>query len=218
MKVITLPPPPVNRQEILRYASCPKEMASSLPLEDCLRLAEEQISCRVCWERCPLHISGEQVDMGFATVRSAGLAKALEGCSSVLIFAATVGLGIDRLILRYERVSPLWALTLHAIGAERIESLCDAFCGEFSRELAADGETLRPRYSPGYGDLPLAFQQDLFRALDCERRIGLTLTQGLAMSPAKSVTAIAGIGMGFCGTRKAGRASCDLKDCAFRRS
>ena len=33
-----------------------------------------------------------------------------------------------------------------------------------------------------------------------------------------AVTAIAGIGMGFCGTRKAGCASCGLKDCAFRRS
>ena len=58
---------------------------------------------------------------------------------------------------------------------------------------AADGETLRPRYSPGYGDLPLAFQQDLFRALDCERRLGLTLTDSLLMVPSKSVTAIIGM-------------------------
>ena len=217
MKVITLPPPPVNRQEILRYASCPKELASSLPLEDCLRLAEEQISCRVCWERCPLHISGAQVDMGFAAVRSAGLAKALEGCSSVLIFAATVGLGIDRLILRYERISPLWALTLHAIGAERIESLCDAFCRGQNTALAEKGLALRPRFSPGYGDLPLAFQREIFRALECEKRIGLTLTDSLLMSPAKSVTAIAGIGSACAGRESAPCAQCGKADCAYRR-
>ena len=76
-----------------------------------------------------------------------------------------------------------------AIGAERIESLCDAFCAE--RE--AEGLRLRPRFSPGYGDLPLELQRDLFRGLDCSRKIGLTLNESLLMSPSKSVTAIAGI-------------------------
>ena len=47
--------------------------------------------------------------------------------------------------------------------------------------------------SPGYGDLALDVQKDIFALLDCERQIGLTLGDSLLMSPGKSVTAFAGI-------------------------
>lgn len=52
---------------------------------------------------------------------------------------------------------------------------------------------LRPRFSPGYGDLAIDAQKDIFALLDCERQIGLTLGDSLLMSPGKSVTAFAGI-------------------------
>lgn len=52
---------------------------------------------------------------------------------------------------------------------------------------------LKPRFSAGYGDLPLEVQKDIFRVLDCPRKIGLTLNDSLLMSPTKSVTAIVGI-------------------------
>ena len=41
----------------------------------------------------------------------------------------------------------------------------------------------RPRFSPGYGDLPLTVQKDFFRVLDCTRKIGLSLNDSLLMSP-----------------------------------
>ena len=77
-----------------------------------------------------------------------------------------------------------------ALGAERIESLCDTFCNDMNNEL---GVRLKPRFSAGYGDLPLEVQKDIFRVLDCPRKIGLTLNDSLLMSPTKSVTAIVGI-------------------------
>jgi cobalamin-dependent methionine synthase I len=36
-------------------------------------------------------------------------------------------------------------------------------------------------------------QKDIFAALDCPRRIGLTLGEGMLMSPTKSVTALIGV-------------------------
>ena len=51
----------------------------------------------------------------------------------------------------------------------------------------------RPRFSPGYGDWPLEEQRQLFAVLNCAKRIGLTLTDGLMMAPSKSVTAIIGL-------------------------
>ena len=111
---------------------------------------------------------------------------------------------------RYTSLSPAKALFFQAIGAERIESLCDTFCAE----LKENGLQLRPRFSPGYGDLPLDLQKDLFRVLDCSRKIGLTLNESLLMSPSKSVTAIIGIGgraeeQNKCGT-------CQKTDCAYK--
>ena len=99
-----------------------------------------------------------------------------------------------------------------SIGAERIETLCDAFCKDISSEL---GVTLKPRFSAGYGDLPLEAQKDIFRVLDCSKKIGLTLNDSLLMSPTKSVTAIVGIG-GNEGETIHKCSTCSLQDCAFR--
>ena len=118
---------------------------------------------------------------------------AFNGCGGVLVFGATVGAEMDRLILKYSHLEPSKALIMQALGAERIESLCDAFCRETAQELTRQGKTLLPRVSPGYGDIPLTMQKELFALLDCPRKIGLTLSNQLIMSPSKSVTALAGI-------------------------
>ena len=69
-----------------------------------------------------------------------------------------------------------------------IESLCDE--GE-ARILM--GRASRPRFSPGYGDLPLDAQKMIFSILSPEKHIGLTLNASLMLSPTKSVTAFVGI-------------------------
>ena len=105
---------------------------------------------------------------------------------------------------------------MQAIGAERIESLCDVFCEELSQELQEEGY-LTSRFSPGFGDLPLTIQHDVFRVLDCSRKIGLTLNESLLMSPSKSVTAFAGISR--CRQSTSHDCSlCSLKACEYRRN
>jgi cobalamin-dependent methionine synthase I len=125
-------------------------------------------------------------------VQSRALAKNLDSCGEIVLFAATVGLGIDRLCARYASVSPAKALFFDAIGSERVESLCDAFCKDL-KDKERGGFT-RPRFSPGYGDMPLSVQKEIFRALSPERHIGASLRESLIVSPAKTVTAIVGIG------------------------
>jgi cobalamin-dependent methionine synthase I len=79
------------------------------------------------------------------------------------------------------------------LGSERIEALCDALCAEWKEDYASRGFVLRPRFSAGYGDLPLTLQNDIFESLQCSKHIGLTLCDSLLMSPTKSVTAIVGV-------------------------
>ena len=189
-----LPAPPVSRAQILRYMGCRETTPEVEALIDrALSVAEGALSYSVCYAEYDVHWEGETADLTFIKTDSRDLAKSIRGCDKILLFAATVGLGLDRLILRYGKCEPSLALGLQALGAERIEALCDAFCHELSIEYKERGYTLRPRFSAGYGDLPLRTQTKIFTALGCEKQIGLTLNAGLIMSPTKSVTAIIGI-------------------------
>ena len=183
--------PPLNRAEILKYAQSPTaDRETDLTLQACLKEAEGQLRYKVCYCELPLAADGELCDFGEFSVCSHHLAINLRGCSRVVVFAATVGLGIDRLIAKYSRLSPAKALMFQAIGTERAEALCDVFCADMAKEYAC---AVRPRFSPGYGDLPLALQKNVFSLLDCERTIGITLNNSLLMSPTKSVTAFLGL-------------------------
>ena len=186
--------PSINKREILRYAqvSNPTQEILSL-MEECIALAEKEISYKVCYCEFPIKIYDGMIDMQFATTFSKDLQKNLDGCSSAIVFGATLGSGLDRLITRYGSISPSKAFMLQAIGAERIEALCNVFNNEKKAEAEAIKKTVSPRFSAGYGDLPLEFQREIFNALDCSRKIGLTLNSSLLMSPTKSVTAIIGI-------------------------
>ena len=99
----------------------------------------------------------------------------------------------DRLIARYGITAPAKAVLLQALGSERIEAFCDELCRDISKLEGKVGNTIRPRYSPGYGDLPLEIQREVFSALDCTKNIGISLSDSLFMTPTKSVTAIIGI-------------------------
>ena len=214
----TFPAPAVCREEILRYAGVREAVPeiSSL-LEEVLQEAEAVISCRVCWQKLPIQACGEELNLSFARTRSESLRRHLHCCSHIVLFGATVGIGLDRLIVRYDKTSPAKALLLQAIGAERIEALCNLFSEKIKNAAAAEGLHTTSRFSPGYGDLPLELQRDIFGTLNCGGKIGLTLNESLMMSPSKSVTAI--IGIGSCRQKTVtGCGSCSKQDCIHRRS
>ena len=211
--------PPVNRKEVLRYAGTREETPEIARLLDsALAEVKPTLSGTVCWREFPLTRQDGMLDLGFVRVRSTALNRNLQDCDRIVLFGATVGLGLDRLIGRYSRVSPSRALMLQAIGAERIEALCDAFCEEVRQTAQAAGLHTVPRFSPGYGDFPLAVQTEIFQVLDCSRKIGLTLNQSLLMSPSKSVTAVIGLGPCAGGEHSAGCQCCGKTDCIYRRT
>ena len=188
-QALTFDAPPVDRREILRYARGRADGgAVDALLTDCLAEALPLLTYRVLCRRLEIEVTPAGVTAAGFFFESRQLAARLEGCAQAALFAATVGLPLDRRIARYQRLDPPRALLLNAIGAERVEALCDVFCAAL-----AESADCTPRFSPGYGDLPLSLQPDILALLDCERLIGLTLNQSLIMSPSKSVTAIIGI-------------------------
>lgn len=209
--------PPIQEKEILRYAGCKEAQEEFLSqMREGLKELEGKLEYKVCWAEFPVVHEKTGVDLTFARVSSQGLMKNLEGCERIILFLATIGLGIDRLITRYSRISPVKALWFQAIGAERIESLCDLFCAEAAEKCRLEGKETRPRFSPGYGDLPLSLQKDIFRVLEGEK-MGVFLNESLLMTPSKSVTAIVGIGKERKIQMEKGCAVCQKKDCAYKR-
>ena len=210
-------PPKPNMEEILRYAGVKENDSGVLELlSSCLEEVKHQLTYKVCYTVLPVMKKQNHLDLSFLETDSLDLQKHLEWCSQVVLFAATLGMGFDRLLARYSKVIPSRAFMLQAIGAERIEGLCDAFCEDLSHEMRYAGY-LTSRFSPGYGDLPLSVQREVFRVLDCPRKIGLTLNESLLMSPSKSVTAFVGISRCPRSTSHDCR-RCGLKDCEYRRN
>ena len=194
VNIKTYSEPEFNIREAARYAGLPRENTELDELiMQCFEECRANLTYKVCYIEHDILRDGEALDLGFAKVRSLALAKNLEGCESIILFCATVGLHIDRLIKRYSGISEVKSLIFQAIGAERVEALCAVFTNDIKESLAVSEKCTVPRFSPGYGDLSLSHQRDIFNALKPENKIGVTLNQSLLMSPTKSVSAIIGI-------------------------
>ena len=204
--------PAFDKKEIFRYAGC-KDADEGITrlLNECLQECEGVFSYRVCYRV----FKAEEFLQKFGN-ESKALAKNLESCTYAVAFAATVGLPIDRLIVKYANIAAAKALLFQAIGAERIESLCNAFCEDMKTQAKEKGYFSRPRFSPGYGDFAIEAQTELFRVLDCSRKIGLSLTEGLLMTPTKSVTAVVGLSKREKAC-KVGCEVCEKTDCFMRK-
>ena len=216
--VKTYEEPQINKKEILRYMGCKEATEDVLTLIDqCLVELKGKLSYKVCYDTFDLMVNEPNINLGFTQIDSSGLSFNLRDCHKAIVFAATIGIELDRLIARYSRLSPSKALCFQAIGAERIESLCNVFNDEMKTDYESKHLFLRSRFSPGYGDLGLEMQKDIFAVLDCPRKIGLSLNESLLMSPSKSVTAIIGISNVPKTCKPDNCASCAKSDCTFRR-
>jgi len=181
---------PINQKEILRYIGSNQNKETIKLVEECIDETRDIIKYKVCYCELNVSINNNICDFGSFEISSKNLSQNLKGCKRVIVFGATLGIEFDRIIAKYSKLSPAKALIFQGIGAERTEALCNVFCEDIAKEY---GVSKRPRFSPGYGDLPLETQREVFSILDCERKIGIILNDSLLMSPTKSVTAFVGL-------------------------
>lgn len=149
-------------------------------------------------------------------LKSKNLSYNLKNCEYVVLFAATLGHTADKLMMKYEITNMAKASITQAVAAELIESYCNDLQEQIRSKWEKKGYCLRPRFSPGYGDLALEYQKLFFDVLSCEKRIGLTLTDTLLMLPTKSVTALIGITKDKDDCNIAKCHNCTKKDCEYR--
>ena len=155
--------------------------------------------------------------IGNMEIRRRSLSRNLKDCKKAVLFGATLGEGVDRLIRRESLADMAKAVVLQACAAALLEEYCDSEQEKIARELEPEGLYLRPRFSPGYGDLDIHYQKPLMRMLDCAKKIGLTMTDSYMMTPTKSVTAVIGASPLKERCPVAGCEACGKKDCEYRR-
>ncbi|MFN2939328.1 vitamin B12 dependent methionine synthase, activation domain protein [Lachnospiraceae bacterium YH-ros2226] len=155
-------------------------------------------------------------DLYFLTGRD--ITEHLKGCQEILLIAATLGSGLDRAIHVEEVRDTTSALIMDSAGSTLIEAVLDSYEAMLRKDLGKRGLYLTSRFSPGYGDLPLASQNPFGQALEVHR-IGLTMTAEHIMVPRKSVTAVLGIATRPLHEKKKSCASCNLNaSCRFRKA
>lgn len=168
------------------YAARVDDFTAKL-IEECTDEFLNAANFTACFSSVPV-TDGKIVLNGHSIVCNS-LKKNLSGCEKAYILAATTGIEAHRLLKKNSVISPLKGIVTDCVGSAAIEAFCDKINLSFDNP-----DFLRPRFSPGYGDMPLECQKIIIDFLQTSKTIGISLTESLMMIPIKSVTAVIGIG------------------------
>lgn len=211
-----------DRAETLRYLGYRGQEIDSQTqelLEKVSAKLEQNSAPRSVYREYDCRVTDSTVSIGGLTITSRNLAGNLRGCEKAVLLAATIGRTADLMIRQYSVTNLAGAVIVQAAGAACMESYVDEVEDSIRQEAEKRGLYLRPRFSPGYGDFSLEYQKDIFAMLECEKRVGITLTQENLMLPSKSVTAIIGLtAKERESCHRADCSQCGKTDCEFRRT
>ena len=208
----------INRRETLQYlsyrGSAPDE-AVAADLDRCEAAVMQAATPRIVWRLFPIEPDGT---LGGSRFRPEGesIRALLATCHGAILMAATLGAAVDALIRKNLHSHMGDAVIMDAAASAAIENVCDNLCEDLAAAFAP--RFLTDRFSPGYGDFPLAQQRELCQVLDITRRIGVSLTESGLMLPQKTVTALIGVSDQAQPKRHRGCAYCNMyENCAFRK-
>ena len=190
MRIKFLREPHVRRAEMLRYARCGDGVGVEKEAEQAQRLVDDLIRPAAAAVVFDIKRDGEKLFVADTELEGKSIKKLLAPCNKCVVMAITVGFELDMKIAALVSSSPALSLLADAAASSAVEDACDACCESIESEL---GVKLTPRFSPGYGDLPMNIQPALLTLTNARRDLGLTVGSGCMLSPIKSVTAIAGI-------------------------
>ena len=216
----TRPFPNIPQKEVLRYLGYKGHLPEERVFERIAavtRMLRDAATPLLVRQRFAIEKTDEGIRLEGLMMKSASLRINLKPCEEAFLTAATLGPLVDRLMTRLSLTSSFDMVLLQALAAACLEEVLDEEEKVIRAELALDGLGLRPRYSPGYGDLPLDLQPDFIRLLNAGKLIGLSVTDSLMLTPQKSVTAITGICRAGEGKAPQNRcANCGKADCGFQ--
>lgn len=187
-------------------------------MEDCLELLWKNVSPKYRVREFPLTLGADnRIDGEVFQTKSRNLSVNLKDCEKILVFAATLGVGADYLIQKYNRLEMSRCSDLAGCFCGYDRGIRDQVCEGLKKGVRRKGLYLRPRFSPGYGDFSLSCQSAVLDALDAGKHLGIKLTDSFLMMPSKSVTAVIGVSQKPHRCDVKGCEACGKTDCLYRR-
>lgn len=177
-------------------------------VNDCEEKLRRAILPGVVYRVLPLCRENGVLSAGGMVLAGEDIARHLAECDRIILMAATLSGQADQLIHRVGISDMTRSLAMDALASAGIEQVCNRAEECFREQLPEVYFTWR--FSPGYGDLPLALQPEILQLLDAQKRLGLTVTPEHILIPRKSVTAI--IGLADHPLKKGARGLCHLPD------
>lgn len=179
---------PIDRRLWLRYLQAGAEADDQLEAQ---LVRAEKLLLDTAQPRAVYRVT----DLAALPVEGASVRRHLAGCVRAAVMAVTIGSGIDELIKRTQITSMPDAVILDTGASVLAEQAADEAERILKEELAEKLPDMyaTSRFSPGYGDYPVACQREVLNLADAPRRIGLTVTASDMMVPHKSVTAVIGL-------------------------
>jgi hypothetical protein len=115
----------------------------------------------------------------------------LKGCNKVILMALTLSEEVDRLIRKQQLVGMADGLAVDTMASAAVEQACIQVEEEIMEKLP--GKYFTWRFGVGYGDFPLQTQKEFVKVLNAQKVIGLCISDGMLLTPTKSVTCVMGV-------------------------
>ncbi len=206
-----------DRREVLRYLGYNgQEIDASLNdvIDEAIADTNAAAEPRLIYKVFPI----EALEKELSFLTGDDIHNLLNGAESVVLLSATAGMKVDMITRQTAIRDPLKSLIIDSAGSALVEAICDTAEARLRKEVEAEGKYLTWRFSPGYGDLPLAAQRPFFETLQIAR-IGISLNENNLMTPRKSVTAVMGISQEPTTKRTKTCATCPLTGhCRFQKA
>ncbi|MBQ7544678.1 MAG: methionine synthase [Synergistaceae bacterium] len=185
-----------NIIDALRYMRVPPEGRSEelvRTVREAFTRLEVVITPRIVWGRFRIEHFDGGIELEGGKIYSRNIARLTSRSSECYLLAATLGHETDRQIALEQRRNMLDGLALDACASVMVDEFADEATRREIVPSLQEGEHLTSRFSPGYGDLSMDVTEEIIAVLDATKRIGLSVTRSLMMSPVKSITAIIGL-------------------------
>ena len=194
----------INRSDALRYlgyGDTVPDDTTLLLLDKCEKELLNHLDCKYLYRVFPLE--GGQIPGSAYRLEGSSIASHLAGCTQVIFLCATLSEGV--------------AMMTDALASSAIEQVCDTAEREIMKSFPGMQHTFR--FGLGYGDFPLEGQTAFLNILDARKRIGVSVSPSLMLTPLKSVTCVIGLGEHVANESRKTCEVCSLKEsCAYRRA
>ena len=213
----------INKEEVLRYLGYKgQNIDQNLinTIEECREEIKKVIMPRVVYSYKNIKSGDDGVEVITTNLILKGkdIKEHLKNSTECVLMAVTLGNEVEKRTRLYEKTNLTKALILDACATTAVEEVCDIVENNVKEKAILEGMNITFRYSPGYGDLPLDVQNSFLRALDAQKKIGLTVSENNLLFPRKSVTAIIGIvNHGIENKIKGCKGCSNYENCSFRK-